>query len=85
MHDTGAADMLPPALRHLRDALRSKGYSARSVFEDRLLDELNEVDSTVDRAKATKTDLTEGLEKRSHSPGVLGPVPGSCTICGRII
>ena len=77
--------MLPPALRHLRDALRSKGYYARSVFEERLLEELDEVDNTVDRAKAAKKDLTEGLERKSYSPGVLGPSPGRCTICDRII
>lgn len=78
--------MLPPALRHLHDALDQKDSNSRSLFEDVILDELKGVDNALDKAKERQNDLTEGIEKKGGYPfSVVGPAPGSCQICGKII
>jgi flagellar hook-basal body complex protein FliE len=74
--------MLSPALAALRNALIAKGYAKRTQFEDNLLDELKEVDSTLEKAKDTKRELTEGVEKKAM-PSILGPKPGACPVCGK--
>lgn len=72
--------MLPPRLKSLKDALELKGNSNRTVLEDQIHEELVQVDSGLEKAKAKDKSITESLEK--HAYGAVGTL-GVCPMCGK--
>jgi hypothetical protein len=72
--------MLPPMLKRIWNDLANKTQGGRSEGEQILLDELTEIDMTLDTAKSQDKKLTEMIEKRGSC--VMGPTTGLC-ICPR--
>ncbi len=69
--------MLPPQLSAVYRALAKK--TTRNASEQRLFDEIKQIDTTLDNAKSKDKQLTEGLEKIY---GMVGEV-GVCPVCQR--
>jgi hypothetical protein len=67
---------LTPELSKLKDMLEGKGYSGRTIPQDRLLAELIAVDATL--LNKTLNDSTFGSVTKMTSPG-----DGRCACCGR--
>lgn len=73
--------MLPPVLKQMKDRLEAKAYSARSTYEDELLEDLKEVDNATDQVQASNQKAMAGIQKRASSR--TGPILGACPTCGR--
>lgn len=77
--------MLPPKLGELKYKLEKRG-ALRTVAQDEMLAELQEIDSGLDQAKQKAPDPTKSIEKRGNfTPGVLGGPLGRCPVCGGTI
>lgn len=76
--------MLPPKLREIHGRLKQK-REAVTTSERALLDELNRLDSLLERASKPKTALDEAFianEAREMSAMTSGP-DGYCSSCGK--
>lgn len=67
---------LPTTLRAFRDRLDAVGYSARTVYQDKLLEELNRLDGMI--MQKSIEESTFASQTRMTSPD-----SGSCPCCGR--
>ena len=69
--------MLPPALQQLKTTLLAKGYAKRSNGEDRVLEELESLDSDVEFNKV--------IDKKSFRevPRITSGSADGCPCCGR--
>jgi hypothetical protein len=70
--------MLPTRLREVRDKLAAKAYSARTVAEDQLLEELQEIDKVLPASMRKSANDSVFSETRMTSPP-----SDRCNCCGR--
>jgi len=76
--------MLPAHLEQLKKLLDDKGVFQRTLYEDAMLADLQEVDKATDAAKSKDKRLVEGIEKRAFgAPSVYGPSTDTCPTCGK--
>jgi hypothetical protein len=75
-------EMLTNVLKQMKTHLEAKGISKRTLFEDDLLKELDELDKKLDKESI---EGIQGIQKSAGSnyPNLLGPSPNACYACGR--